>query len=213
MFDYRLMSVDALPFLWPVFACALISWLIGTIPFGLVLTRVAGQGDIRKLGSGNIGATNVLRTGMHGLALATLVLDIGKGFLTVTAAREFGGPDFAVVAAVAVVLGHVFSVWLRFRGGKGVATMLGAAVALSLSAGAVACMAWLVAFAFTRISSVGGIVSALALPVSMWVFTRDLPFAVACILIATLVIIRHWSNIIRLFNGTEPRTEIRISRR
>jgi glycerol-3-phosphate acyltransferase PlsY len=185
------------------------AYLIGSIPFGLLLTRVAGIGDIRGIGSGNIGATNVLRTGRRGLALATLLLDGAKGTLAVLIARRLGSvfaPQFAweYIAAIGAVLGHVFPVWLKFSGGKGVATALGVFLGLSPVLGALACAAWLIAAAISRMSSVGGMVAVLAGPVFAVVEHRQ-SLGMATAIVAAVVIARHRDNIRRLVAGTEPK--------
>src|SRR5271154_7533397 len=136
----------------PIISVTLLAYLIGSIPFGLLLTRLAGLGDIRRIGSGNIGATNVLRTGRKGLAALTLLLDFGKGLAAVLVGAEFS-PTLAIVAAVGVVLGHMFPVWLRFKGGKGVATAGGVLMALSWPVGVAAFATWLVVAALFRYSS------------------------------------------------------------
>jgi acyl phosphate:glycerol-3-phosphate acyltransferase len=185
------------------------AYLIGSIPFGLVLTRIAGVGDIRGIGSGNIGATNVLRTGRRGLALATLVLDGAKGTIAVLVAHRLGtvfAPQFGweYIAAVAAVLGHVFPVWLKFKGGKGVATALGVFLGLSPVLGTVAGAAWLVAAGLSRMSSVGGMVAVLAGPAFAVVEHRQ-SLGMATGLIAVIVVARHRDNIRRLIAGTEPK--------
>lgn len=205
MFDDRILSIEALPFLWPYALCALLTYLMGSIPFGLVLTRLAGQGDIRKIGSGSIGATNVLRTGNKALAALTLLLDAGKGVAAVLIGQWFGGPDFAVIAAFMVVVGHLFSVWLRFKGGKGIATGLGVMLALSWPAGLIALAIWLVLAAVVRISSLASMISAVSAPIALWFITHDIQYVQTACLITLLVIIKHRSNILRLFNGEEPR--------
>jgi len=184
-------------------------YLLGSIPFGVVLTRIAGVGDIRAIGSGNIGATNVLRTGRKGLALATLLLDGIKGALAVLIARKVGtalAPGFGweYIAAIGAVAGHVFPCWLRFRGGKGVATALGAFIALSPPMGAVATVAWLAAAGLSRTSSVGGMACVLAGPVFAIVESRQ-TLAATTAAIAVLVVARHRDNIRRLVAGTEPK--------
>jgi len=184
------------------FLAALAGYLLGSVPFGLVLTRAAGLGDIRTIGSGNIGATNVLRTGRKDLALATLLLDGGKGAIAVLIAYAFGWPPH--VAGAAAILGHCFPVWLKFNGGKGVATFLGTLVALWWPAGLLACGAWLAtAFAF-RISSLGALVAAAAAPLILFAMGKP-AFAVAAFFMAALVFLRHGANISRLAHGTEPR--------
>ncbi len=174
-----------------------LAYLIGSIPFGLLLTRAAGLGDIRKVGSGNIGATNVLRTGHKGLAAATLLLDGLKGFAAVAIATEAGW------AAIAVVVGHCFPVWLRFRGGKGVATGLGALYGLDWRVGALACAVWLALAVLTRRSSAGALGAFLASPAIAVLLHSHAPvWAPAAI--AVLVWVRHRANIGRLLAGTEP---------
>jgi glycerol-3-phosphate acyltransferase PlsY len=186
------------------------AYLLGSIPFGLVLTRIAGVGDIRTMGSGNIGTTNVLRTGHWGLALTTLLLDGAKGTIAVLIARKVGAamvvPTYAweYIAAVGVVVGHVFPIWLKFRGGKGVATALGAFLGLSPILGAVAAIAWLAAAGLSRTSSVGGMVSVLAGP-AFAVFESRQTLLATTVLIAALVVARHRDNIRRLVAGTEPK--------
>lgn len=205
MFDPRILSVEALPFLWPYAAAALLAWLAGSIPFGLILARFAGLGDIRGIGSGNTGATNVLRAGSRTAAAATVVLDAGKGLAAVLLAHEFGGPDFAVIAAVSAVAGHMFPPWLRFRGGKGVATCLGVTLGLSWSAGFIAMATWLAAAGASRRSSVAGMAAAAAAPIALWLVANDMQYARTAGLIAVLVVIRHHANIRRLLRSEEPR--------
>jgi glycerol-3-phosphate acyltransferase PlsY len=178
-------------------------YLIGSVPFGLILARLAGHGDIRKIGSGNIGATNVLRTGDKRLAAATLLLDMGKGALAVLLARHWGG-DAAVVAASGAVIGHLFPLWLGFKGGKGVATALGVLLALSWQAGALACATWLAVAALTRYSSLAALIALAAAPVYMYLHSgrREVQFAAG---LAILVWARHSGNIARLLSGAEPR--------
>ncbi|UMM09721.1 glycerol-3-phosphate 1-O-acyltransferase PlsY [Gluconobacter frateurii] len=190
---------------------AAIAYGLGSIPFGLILTAATGGGDIRQIGSGNIGATNVLRTGRKGLAAATLLLDALKGALAVFLALRLGGdqPSLAMaVAAVAVVVGHCFPVWLGFRGGKGVATGLGAIWVLSWPVGVACCVVWLVVARLSRISSAGALSAFLVAPILM-VVTKgqgiNAPIPVATALIALLIWVRHYSNIVRLLSGNEPR--------
>ncbi len=185
---------------------ALLAYLIGSIPFGLILTASAGLGDIRKLGSGNIGATNVLRTGNKGLAAATLLLDGLKGAAAVwIGAAILPTPLAAAIAGACAALGHCFPVWLRFAGGKGVATMLGIALAFDWRAAVVCCALWIALARLTRISSAGGIGAAVAAPILLLVLTGNGPAAWAGLAIGLLVLLRHHANIGRLLRGTEPR--------
>jgi len=177
---------------------------LGSVPFGLILARLAGAGDIRAIGSGNIGATNVLRTGRRGLAAATLLLDAGKGALAVLLARTLGGEAAALAAAAGAVLGHVFPPWLGFRGGKGVATLWGAALGLAPPAGLGFALAWLLAAGITRISSVGGMAAGPAAAATALGTGR--PEAAALLgALALLLLYTHRANIRRLRAGTEPR--------
>lgn len=191
-------------FTWPFYAGFLIAYLVGSIPFGLVLTRLAGLGDIRSIGSGNIGATNVLRTGNRALAAGTLILDGGKGALAVAIAWAYFGPDMALLAAMGSILGHCFPVWLRFKGGKGVATALGVWLALEPTVGVIACGIWLLVAAVFRYSSLAGLVSVAAAPVLAWQVMGP-QFAQAGAVIALLVWARHHENIRRLYKGQESR--------
>ena len=159
---------------WPFYAAALIGYLLGSIPFGLILTRLAGLGDIRRLGSGNIGATNVLRTGRKGLAAATLLLDGGKGAAAVLLGGLYG-PDITVLAAGGALIGHCFPVWLKFRGGKGVAPALGIYLALAPPVGALVCLSWL-AVAVLEFTSPSQEIMFVPAPPSMKIFaTRPSP--------------------------------------
>lgn len=185
--------------LWAVFG-----YLLGSVPFGLVITRALGLGDLRQIGSGNIGATNVLRTGNKGAALATLLLDSGKGAIAVLLARHFGGEAAAILAGGAAFLGHCFPIWLRFKGGKGVATFLGTVIALNWPLGLIACATWALTAAITRISSLSALLAAALAPVFAWGLGRTDIAAVAAFM-AVLIFIRHHANISRLLAGTEPR--------
>ena len=186
-------------------------YLIGSMPFGLLLCRLAGHGDIRKIGSGNIGATNVLRTGNKPLALATLLLDSGKGIMAVTAAYIIAGSwDFAVygtwacLAGAAAILGHIFPVWLKFKGGKGVATTLGTLLAVMPVTGFIACAAWLLSAGVARMSSLAALTAMMVAPVASYLFYGQ-SAAIINAAISLLVIFRHKDNIKRIFKGAEPR--------
>ena len=178
-------------------------YLLGSVPFGLLLAMAAGKGDIRAIGSGNIGATNVLRTGSKGLAAATLLLDGAKGFLAVWLAWRYL-PEAAPLAALGAVLGHCFPVWLKFRGGKGVATTLGVCLGLAWPIGLAYAVVWLAMLAITRISSASGMSAAIAAPIAAAVL--GLPEVVPVLAaIALIVVWLHRENIGRLRAGTEPR--------
>ncbi|MBX9635884.1 MAG: glycerol-3-phosphate 1-O-acyltransferase PlsY [Magnetospirillum sp.] len=179
-------------------------YLLGSVPFGLVLTRAAGLGDIRQIGSGNIGATNVLRTGRKGLALATLLLDGGKGAIAVGLAWALAGHDAALVAGFGAVLGHNFPIWLKFKGGKGVATTIGTLVAVAWPVGLAACLTWLVTAALFRISSLSALVALALSPVFAW-FLAGPETAMMAAGLAVLGFIRHKANIARLLKGQEPK--------
>lgn len=183
---------------------AALGYLLGSVPFGIVITRALGLGDLRKIGSGNIGATNVLRTGHKGAALATLLLDSGKGAIAVLLARALGGEGAALVAGAAAFLGHLFPVFLGFRGGKGVATFLGTLIALSWPIGLMACGLWLLTAALTRISSLSALVAAAGAPIFALVLGAE-GLALAALFMAALIFLRHRANIARLVAGTEPR--------
>ena len=186
----------------PYLAAALaIGYLLGSIPFGLILTRIAGLGDIRSIGSGNIGATNVLRTGRKGLAAATLVGDALKGTLAVVVGWSFG-PSMAMIAALGAFLGHLFPVWLRFRGGKGVATFLGCLIGLEPLAALAFAVVWLVTAFASRYSSLSALVASAATPIVLWVLGEP-QIAAMTILLGALLWWKHAHNIARLLDGTE----------
>lgn len=179
-------------------------YLLGSIPFGLVLTRLAGYGDIRNIGSGNIGATNVLRTGNKPLALATLLLDSGKGAIAVGLAWYLGGVTLAAIAGGAAFLGHCYPVWLKFKGGKGVATFLGTLLAIAWPVGLACCGTWLITAAITRISSLSALVAAALGPIYAY-FLAGPDQAWMALFCTVLIFIRHRPNIERLIAGTEPK--------
>jgi len=181
------------------------AFLLGTIPFGLVLARLFGLGDLRRIGSGNIGATNVLRTGHRGVALATLLLDGGKGAAAVLLARALtGAEDAAQLAGLAAFLGHLYPPWLGFRGGKGVATFLGVMLALAWPAGLACCATWALAAALTRMSSAAALIAAATSAVWLWVFAEG-RMLIVTVLMTLLIYIRHAPNLARIKAGTEPR--------
>jgi glycerol-3-phosphate acyltransferase PlsY len=184
--------------------CALLAYGLGAVPFGIVIARAFGLGDLRRIGSGNIGATNVLRTGHRGAAFLTLVLDAGKGAIAVLAARAILGTDAAQVAAVASFLGHCYPVWLGFRGGKGVATFLGVLLALAWPLGLLACAVWAGAAAIWRISSLAALAAAVLSPLAA-VLTGNVALVPVCVALAAVIALRHRANILRLVEGREPR--------
>jgi glycerol-3-phosphate acyltransferase PlsY len=181
-----------------------IGYLLGSIPFGLVLTKFAGTQDLRSIGSGNIGATNVLRTGRKGLAAATLLCDMLKGTLAVVLAGTYGGPEAAMLAGLAAFLGHLFPVWLNFKGGKGVAVYIGVLIGLFWPAAVVFCVLWLATAATTRYSSLSGLVAGFVTPIFLWWFGH--PALSALFVVLTLLTFYvHRENIKRLQAGTEGR--------
>jgi glycerol-3-phosphate acyltransferase PlsY len=181
-----------------------LGYLFGSIPFGLLFSLAAGAGDVRKIGSGNIGATNVLRTGKRWAAAATLLCDAGKGVAAVWIARHYFGDVAALVAALGAFLGHLFPVWLGFKGGKGVATFLGIVFAFSLLAGAGAAITWIAAAAIWRISSLSALIAAALTPVYFLMLKLPEQAALATLL-AVAIFLMHRENIRRLIGGTEPR--------
>jgi glycerol-3-phosphate acyltransferase PlsY len=185
-----------------MFAVAL-GYLLGSIPFGLVLTRLAGKGDLRNIGSGNIGATNVLRTGSKPLAALTLVLDCLKATVAVLIAERLFGQQFGAPAGAAALIGHLYPVWLGFRGGKGVATFLGVLIPLLAIAAGVYALVWILLLLTMRISSVAGMGAALSAPITAYIVHSSLfPMLLG---FAVLVLWKHRENILRLKDGTEPR--------
>ena len=188
----------------PHAAWIVVGYLFGSVPCGLLLTRAAGLGDIRRIGSGNIGATNVLRTGSKALAGATLLLDLFKGALPVVIAGQLAGESAGLWAGLGAVLGHLFPVWLGFRGGKGVATGYGVLIAAAWPVGIAAGAVWLVAAKLLRISSLAALISFALAPVIAWALA-DSPVVILAIALAVLIFARHHSNIRRLLSGTEPR--------
>jgi glycerol-3-phosphate acyltransferase PlsY len=182
----------------------IVGYLLGSIPFGLLLTRAAGLGDIRSIGSGNIGATNVLRTGNKPLAAATLILDAGKGAAAVVIARYFWGEDAAMLAGIASFLGHVFPVWLGFKGGKGVAVFIGILLGLSWPVGLIFCATWLVIAFAQKYSSLAALTAAATSPIFAYVVS-GIPLAATAALLSVILLYKHIGNIQRLWDGTEPK--------
>jgi glycerol-3-phosphate acyltransferase PlsY len=194
----------------PVLSIALgLGYLLGSIPFGLLLTRLAGLGDVRQIGSGNIGATNVLRTGRKGLAVATLLLDAAKGAAAVLIAGHFLGQPAAMVAGFGAFIGHIFPVWLKFKGGKGVATFLGVLTAMAWELAAVFAIVWLAIAAALRISSLAAIVATIATPIAAWILGFD-QIALVTALMGIVILIKHRGNIRRLLAGEEPRIGAKV---
>jgi len=180
----------------------IIGYLLGSIPFGLILTRLAGTPDLRSIGSGNIGATNVLRTGRRGLAAATLICDMLKGTLAVLIAGYCGGPDAAMLAALGAFLGHLFPVWLKFKGGKGVAVYIGVLIGLFWPAAVVFCVLWVATAAISRYSSLSALVASFVTPIFLWWFGH-LALASLFAVLTLLLFYMHRANIARLQAGTE----------
>lgn len=188
----------------PLILTALAAYLLGSVPFGIVMARLFGLGDIRKIGSGNIGATNVLRTGNKPAAALTLIGDAGKGAAAVLIARAVAGESAAGIAGLFAMLGHLYSVFLGFTGGKGVATFLGTLLALSFPVGAAACATWLVTAAVTRYSSLSALMAAALAPVfTTWLYHWH--GALLVVVMTVLIVVKHRDNIARLRAGTEPR--------
>ena len=199
--------LGGIAYIWPYYVGGLLAYLVGSIPFGLLLTRLAGLGDIRKIGSGNIGATNVLRTGRKGLAALTMLLDFGKGLVAVLLAGSFG-PDMAIFAGFGVLLGHMFPVWLGFKGGKAVATAGGVLLALNWQIGVAALLAWLVVAVVFRYSSLAAIAACVVAPAWTYWLTKRIDLTEIVGLIALLVILRHRANIARLLRGEESKIQL-----
>ena len=205
MFDDRILSIEALPFLGPYAVCALVAYFLGSIPFGLILTRLAGHGDVRKIGSGSIGASNVLRTGSKKLAALTLLLDAAKGAAAVFLAYDVGGPDFLVIAAVAVMVGHMFPIWLRFKGGKGIATGLGVILCISWPAGLAGFASWILIVAVTHYVSLASVIATILSVGYVCYFTNDIQYVQTVAVLSLLILFKHRANMMRLVRGEEPK--------
>jgi glycerol-3-phosphate acyltransferase PlsY len=187
---------------------ALFGYLLGSIPFGLLLTRAAGGPDIRAIGSGNIGATNVLRTGRKGLAAATLICDMLKGTAAVLLARHYAGAEPALVAGLGAFLGHLFPVWLKFKGGKGVATYIGILLGLAWPAALIFCAIWLIVAALSRYSSLAALVASALTPAMLWLLGQP-SIAALLLLLSLLLWIMHRANIARLLQGQEGKIGVK----
>ncbi|MGA7712998.1 MAG: glycerol-3-phosphate 1-O-acyltransferase PlsY [Rhizomicrobium sp.] len=185
--------------------CLALGYFLGSIPFGLIITQLAGLGDVRKIGSGNIGATNVLRTGKKWAAALTLLLDGGKGALAVLIAHHYGGIEGGVIAGIAAILGHIFPVWIGFKGGKGVATFIGILLAAYWPTGLLVIATWLVVAYFSRISSLSALVAAALAPAYTMIGFGKLTEAFLALFLAVIIFITHQENIHRLWRGEEPR--------
>jgi acyl phosphate:glycerol-3-phosphate acyltransferase len=185
-------------------AAFIVGYMLGSIPFGLILTRLAGTPDLRSIGSGNIGATNVLRTGRKGLAAATLICDALKGTIAVLIAGHYGGPDAAMLAALGAFLGHLFPVWLGFKGGKGVAVYIGVLIGLFWPAAVLFCVLWIATAAISRYSSLSALVASFVTPIFLWWFGH-LALAALFAVLTLLLFYMHRANIARLQAGTEGR--------
>jgi glycerol-3-phosphate acyltransferase PlsY len=188
----------------PAIIAALLGYLSGSVPFGLILTRMAGLGDVRSIGSGNIGATNVLRTGNKGLAAATLLLDALKGTVPAALGYHFLGVEGGVIEGFAAFLGHIFPVWLGFKGGKGVATYIGVLFGLDWRMGLLLLIVWIATAVITRYSSLSALVATVAIPVVEF-FVGDIKIAALAVLMSVIVWIKHSANISRLLAGNESR--------
>ena len=186
---------------WPFYLSAILGYVVGSIPFGLLLVKLAGQGDIRSVGSGNIGATNVLRTGRKSLAVTTLLLDGGKGTLAVILGLQYGA-DIAIFAAGGAMLGHCFPIWLKFKGGKGVATGIGIFIGFSMFLGGIAIVIWLAVAAVFRYSSLAAIITFISAPL-LAMSIIDQQHAEFFGFVGILVVVRHHQNIFRLVRGEE----------
>ncbi|PJB73478.1 MAG: acyl-phosphate glycerol 3-phosphate acyltransferase [Alphaproteobacteria bacterium CG_4_9_14_3_um_filter_47_13] len=194
-----------------IFIAAFAGYLLGSIPSGFILAQLAGYGDIRKIGSGNIGATNILRTGNRYLALAVLLLDGGKGAIAVLLAARFGGYEASLAAGLFSILGHMFPVWLKFRGGKGVATSLGMLLALAPTVGIATCILWLLTALIFRISSLSALIALFSAPALAHFLYSEPNLTGICALIFLLVWFKHRANIRRLLTGEEPKIGKRSS--
>ncbi len=190
---------------WPLFLIICFAYGLGSIPFGLILTRLAGAGDIRQVGSGNIGATNVLRTGSKKLAVATLILDAGKGATAVLLTSHFAAPSLIPFAAFWVVAGHCFPVWLKFKGGKGVATSVATLATLDIHIGGLFVVIWLLTALVSRYSSLSALLAMLACVGAGFILLDDIAEQIAVLLLGSLVWSRHHANIGRLLTGCETK--------
>ena len=192
-------------------ACIFGGYLLGSIPFGVIITRLGGAGDLRQVGSGNIGATNVLRTGRRDLALLTLLGDGGKGIVAVVLARALWGETAGDLAGGCAFFGHLFPVWLGFRGGKGVATFFGVMIAAAWPVGLLAGAAWIAVAALVRISSLAALAAVASTPVLVLTLHAGRPILALALFMGVLIYLRHHENIGRLLNGAEPRIGAKLA--
>ena len=184
-------------------ACAF-GYLAGSIPFGIIISKILGLGDLRKVGSGNIGATNVLRTGNKVAAFLTLLFDFSKGICAVLIVRQYFGEDAVQVSAFSALVGHCFPIWLRFSGGKGVATFLGATIALSFIIGIICCFVWLFVAVLRKMSSLASLTSSASAPIAA-IFLGQPNIIILLVLLVGIVLFRHKQNIVRIIQGVEPK--------
>jgi glycerol-3-phosphate acyltransferase PlsY len=186
-----------------IFGTIAIAYMLGSIPFGLLLTRACGLGDVRNIGSGNIGATNVMRTGNKKLGIAVLLLDAAKGFAAVWLTTSIYNPSVAPIAGLFAILGHIFPIWLKFKGGKGVATTLGVFFAINLVLGLAVCLLWLAIFSVTRISSLASLMAIGYSAIIAYLLDDNYVTALLCLNLAALIVFTHRGNIKRLLSGRE----------
>ncbi len=190
-----------------IFIAVVLGYVCGSIPFGLILSKAAGLGDVRNIGSGNIGATNVLRTGNKKIAALTLLFDILKGFVPVLLAQSYFGPSSAIAAGFGALLGHIFPIWLGFKGGKGVATFIGILFGLCWPMGLIFLALWLVIAILARMSSLSALIASATMPVSAWILGRS-DLVLPVLVLAAIIWVMHRTNIGRLLAGTESKIDL-----
>ena len=190
-----------------ILIAAVLGYVCGSIPFGLILSKAAGLGDVRNIGSGNIGATNVLRTGNKKIAALTLLFDILKGFVPVLLAQSYLGPSIAIAAGFGALLGHIFPIWLGFKGGKGVATFIGILFGLCWPMGLIFLALWLVIAVFARMSSLSALIASATMPIAAWILGRS-DLVLPVLVLAAIIWVMHRANIGRLLAGTESKIDL-----